>query len=379
MSQDQSSANSVQTEDQAPSPTALDTDAPPADETAPPPAAPKAEASAQEAKSEPRPTGGFATGLVGGAVATAVVVAGITAAWPFVRDQLLGSDGMRIAQLERQSDELTQKVALLQGQVSSQTDGAGATLSNGLNQRLTSVEQRLNSADEDPRLTSLSKKLDDVTADNARTHDDMEKLRNAIPPEGLILRLAERAESAEKAAREISSQHAQAQALLLVVGQLRDAIDRGDPYEYELHAVRRVAPPEEEAQLDALERGSAAGLPRRTSLLNSLPLLAPTILRAGVLPEDGSIWQRAAARLASMVTVRRIDGTGSDTASVLARAQAAARDGDLSKAVQELSALDGASAEAAAPWLKDAQSRLTVDKALSMLSADAMAISGKLN
>jgi len=354
MSQDQSSANSVQTEDQAPSPTALDTDAPPADETAPPPAAPKAEASAQEAKSEPRPTGGFATGLVGGAVATAVVVAGITAAWPFVRDQLLGSDGMRIAQLERQSDELTQKVALLQGQVSSQTDGAGATLSNGLNQRLTSVEQRLNSADEDPRLTSLSKKLDDVTADNARTHDDMEKLRNAIPPEGLILRLAERAESAEKAAREISSQHAQAQALLLVVGQLRDAIDRGDPYEYELHAVRRVAPPEEEAQLDALERGSAAGLPRRTSLLNSLPL-------------------------PSMVTVRRIDGTGSDTASVLARAQAAARDGDLSKAVQELSALDGASAEAAAPWLKDAQSRLTVDKALSMLSADAMAISGKLN
>lgn len=371
MSQDQSSANSVQTEDQAPSPTALDTDAPPAEAVA---AAP-----AEKPKSEPRPAGGFASGLLGGAVATAVVVGGIAAAWPFVRDQLLGADGTRIAQLERQSDELTQKVALLQGQVSNQTDGAGATISNGLNQRLTSVEQRLNSADEDPRLTSLSKKLDEVTADNARTHDDVEKLRNALPPEGLILRLAERAESAEKAAREISSQHAQAQALLLVVGQLRDAVDRGDPYEYELRAVRRVAPPEEEAQLDALERGSAAGLPRRASLLNSLPLLAPTILRAGILPENGSIWQRAVARLASLVTVRRIDGTGSDTASVLARAQAAARDGDLAKAVQELSALDGSAAEAAAPWLKDAQARLAVDKALSMLSADAMAISGKLN
>lgn len=351
MSQDHSEENTVHAEEPSPS----------APEIVPVP---------DEGKAEPRPAGGFAAGLMGGGAAALVMAAVIATVWLLLRDQLPGADGARIARLEQESGALSQKMTQLQGQTAAPSDD-GAMIA-GLNQRLSSVEQRLSGADEDPRLAALSKKMDGV-------HDDVEKLRNAIPPEGLILRLAERAESAEKAAREISSQHAQAQALLLVVGQLRDAVDRGDPYEYELHAVRRVAPPEEEVQLDALEGAASTGLPRRAALLNSLTLLAPTILRAGVIAENGSIWRRAAARLASLVTVRRIDGTGDDTASVLARAQTAARDDDLAKAVQELSALGGAPSEVAAPWIRDARARITVDKALSMLSADVMAISGKPN
>ena len=378
MSQDHSAETAVHVQDQtagepssaAPSPAALDTDAPVEEAAA---------SVVSDSKPAAKPIGGFMAGLLGGAAVTLVALATVTVAWPLVRDQLLGADGNRLSLLERQSDELSQKVALLQGQVSNQSEGAGATLSNSLNQRLTSLEQRLSSADEDPRLSSLSQKMDQTTADNAHLRDEMGQLRNSIPPEGLILRLAERAESAEKAARDISSQHAQAQALLLVVGQLRDAIDRGDPYDFELHAARRVAPPEEAPQLDALDVSATTGLPRRAALLNSLPLMVPAILRAGLVQENGSLWQRALNRLASLVVVRRIDGTGNDTASVLARAQSAVRDGDLNKAILELSTLSGASAEKAAPWIKDAQARVAVDRALSMLAADAMAISAKAN
>lgn len=385
MSQDHSTDTGVPAVEQAPSPAALDTDAPVEELNQ---AKPQEQAEAQAPSPAPQsgdqtpaapPRGGFAAGLIGGVAGTAVILAGMAAAWPFVRDQLLGADGTRIALLERQSDDLSQRLAQVQGQLGNQSDGAGATLLNSLSQRLSSVEQRLSSAAEDPRLSSLSQKMDQTVADNARLRDEMEKLRNTIPPEGLILRLAERAESAEKAAREISSQHAQAQALLLVVGQLRDAVERGDPYDFELHAVRRIAPAEEAAQLDVLAPSAVSGLPRRAALLNSLPLLAPTILRAGIIDDGGSLWDRALARLASLVVVRRIDGNGTDPASILARAQAAARDGDLAKAAQELGALEGPYAEKAAPWIKDAQARIAADRALSMLSADAMAISAKLN
>ena len=197
MSQDHSAETAVHVQDQtagepssaAPSPAALDTDAP-VEETA--------ASVVPESKPAAKPVSGFMAGLLGGAAVTLVTLATVTVAWPLVRDQLLGADGNRLSLLERQSDELSQKVALLQGQVSNQSEGAGATLSNSLNQRLTSLEQRLSSADEDPRLSSLSQKMDQTTADNAHLRDEMGQLRNSIPPEGLILRLAERAESAER-------------------------------------------------------------------------------------------------------------------------------------------------------------------------------------
>lgn len=319
---------------------------------------------------------GFANGLLGGAAVSLLVVGGLVAGWPLIKDQVLGMDGSRLANLERQSDELSQKVALLQGSLPSQANGE-TSLAASFNQRLASVEQRLSNAADDPRLTSMSQKLDQSSADNAKLHDEMASLRNAIPPEGTILRLAERAESAEKAAREISSQHAQSQALLLVVGQLRDAIDRGDSYELELHAARRVAPPEETSALDSLSANAANGIPRRAALLNSFPVLVPSILRATIVPQGDALWQRALAKLAALVTIRRIDGQGNDTASVLARAEMAVRDGDLAKAAQELTALDGAPAETAAPWIKDALARTAADHALSELAATAIAQTGR--
>ncbi|HVI50368.1 MAG TPA: mitofilin family membrane protein [Candidatus Sulfotelmatobacter sp.] len=383
MSQNQSTEHAAHAKEDAdaPSPAALDTDAPAEDVSS------EAHASQQDSNEDDAPArpraaavgGAFVNGALGGAAITVVVAAGVVAAWPMIKGPLLGADGSRLAVLERQTDELSQKVALLQGQVSNQSDGAGATLATGTNQRLNAIEQRLNSADEDPRLSSLSQKMDQTAADNAKMREELTQLRNTIPPEGTILRLAERAESAEKAAREISSQHAQAQALLLAVGQLRDAVDRGDPYDFELRAVRRITPPEEAATLDILAATAASGLPRRAALLNTFPLLAPGILRASVLPAGDGLWQRALTKLASLVSIRRIDGTGKDTASILARTEAAIRDGDLAKAAQELSALEGEPAAKADPWIRDAQARIAADRALSALSADAMADAAKLN
>jgi hypothetical protein len=61
--------------------------------------------------------------------------------------------------------------------------------------------------------------------------------------------------------------------------------------------------------------------------------------------------------------VRRIDGNGTGTDAVLARAEIAARQGDLAAVVNELSRLNGEAAKTVASWLAAARSRLDADAA----------------
>ncbi|HLN22915.1 MAG TPA: mitofilin family membrane protein, partial [Patescibacteria group bacterium] len=215
-------------------------------------------------------------------------------------------------------------------------------------------------------------KTDQTAEDLTRLNGAIDGLRRAMPPEGTILRLAERAEQAEKAVRDVAAQQQSAQALLLVVGQLREAIDRGDPYDIELRAARRIAPAEEAPSLDALTASASTGVARRDALVADFPALASAIVRAEFAP-DGNFWQRALNKLTALVNIRRIDGTGADTAAIVARAEARVKDGDLAKAVQELSALQGAPAQVAAPWLKSAGARVAADRTLSQLAATAAA------
>jgi hypothetical protein len=66
------------------------------------------------------------------------------------------------------------------------------------------------------------------------------------------------------------------------------------------------------------------------------------------------------------VTIRRVDGglQSGPEAAVGAAERALAR-GNLAETVAELDRLSGANAEAAAPWLKVARERLTVETALA--------------
>jgi len=318
---------------------------------------------------------GFLGGLAGGVAVTLLVVGGAAALWPQVSVHLSGGTGERLALLERQSDELAAKLAALQGGVVAPVGTVSADSSLSL--RLAALEQRLTQSGVGDQLGALSAKSDQAAQDIQKMQAEMQALRLAIPPEGTILRLAERAESAEQAARDIAKQHANAQALLLVVGQLREAVDRGDAYDVELRAARRVAPADTADMLDRLSAFAANGIARRAALLDRFPALAPVILRATVAPDEDGFWKRLWNRLAGLVVIRKVDGSGNDTASVLARAEAAVRDADLNKAVKELTVLEEAPAQAASEWLKQAQARIDADKALSELAATALAATTK--
>jgi len=329
---------------------------------------PQAESLPPPSPPAPSSTGkAFLAGLAGGALVTVAVLAAGAAALPKVTAMVLGDFDRRLLLVERAGDDLHSRLATLEQTESRNT---GATMLQNLTQRLAALES-------EPRGSGGGSDTH-LTGEISRLGAELEAVKRAIPPEGVILRLADKAEQAQKDARQLAERNRSAQALLLVVGQLREAVNRGDSFEAELRATRRLAPAEDMAELDSLGPSAATGIPRRETLLAQLPAATGEALRAAMAPPDGDIWQRSLNSLTRLFSLRRVDGKGSDLQSVVARAENGAKEGDLAKAADELASLDGEPGRQVADWLKSAKARITADKALSALAADAAAESAKL-
>jgi len=168
------------------------------------------------------------------------------------------------------------------------------------------------------------------------------------------------------------------QALVLAVGQLRDAATAGLGYGAELETARALAG-KEAALLEPLDALAAqrAGVPTFEALAGRFPAVAEAVLAAARQPDGGGWWERTQARLGGLVSLRRVGEVAGDAPdAVVARIERRLAEGDLAKAVAEAGGLAGPQAEAAAPWLKDAQARLAVDAALRRLQVEALQRAG---
>ena len=125
--------------------------------------------------------------------------------------------------------------------------------------------------------------------------------------------------------------------------------------------------------VEALRPAAASGVPTLAALRSSFDAVANQIVHAAQAPEGDGLLEQAAGNLMSLVTVRPVgaDVEGDSAVARVARAEAALEDGDLAAAVAELEALDGAAAEAAAPWLAEARPRLAAEAALHTLQERA--------
>jgi uroporphyrinogen-III synthase len=164
--------------------------------------------------------------------------------------------------------------------------------------------------------------------------------------------------------------------LLVAVGQLRDAVNRGVPYAAALEAVATLgqAEPEVQSALGALAPNARTGVPTAAQLVQRFDREAAEIVRADIAPEGAHWTDRLVARLSSLVTVRRTgaDAEGNAPSAIVARAEAKVKNGDLAGAVAELDKLSGKPADAAQPWLVAAKARLAADAALDALGAHAL-------
>jgi len=181
-----------------------------------------------------------------------------------------------------------------------------------------------------------------------------------------VLALADRLASLEK--RDAIA----ATALVLATAQLRDAAMAGRAYTVELETVIQLASRAGvEFNAASLKDGAAKGLARSDALNAAFLKSAPTIVRAGVLPDATASWfRRALDRILSIVSLRpfgALDGT--TPGAVVARAEQALGADNLAGAVAEIESLTGAPLEAAGAWLSQAKARVLAEKTLDELSA----------
>ncbi|MGZ6213278.1 MAG: mitofilin family membrane protein [Candidatus Binataceae bacterium] len=268
---------------------------------------------------------------------------------------------------------------------------APVTETAALNARIAELEQKLAAATRTPsgaaqseapapialnaRVTALetgagsSARLDDLSNRIAALEG---KSANA----NSVLALTDRVEALEKANRQAAAAQVTAVALLTAVNQLHDAIAVGRPFALELETAKALAG-RAGVTLDDQGFGAFArsGVPTIFELQRRFERTAPAIVRADILPADTANWlKRILNRALSIVTIRRTDGDvdGTDVPSVLARAERRLNEGDLARAVTEMSALSGNPAQAASEWVRAAEARVGAERAVTDASAKAI-------
>ena len=165
-------------------------------------------------------------------------------------------------------------------------------------------------------------------------------------------------------------------ALVLAVGQLRDALDKSGPFPAPLEALRAVGgdDPVVESALHVLSPLARTGVATKNRLIGTFDIAAAGAARAALAPEGAGWIERTVQRLAGVVTVRRegADVAGDSAQAVLARAEARLATGDLEGADKVLVGLTAEPANAMAAWRTAVASRIAADDALDKLGSHAI-------
>ncbi|MEK9753884.1 MAG: hypothetical protein VW338_11850 [Rhodospirillaceae bacterium] len=199
-----------------------------------------------------------------------------------------------------------------------------------------------------------------------------------VPADKAIAGVEKRLEEIERRATKGGVGAAKA-ALVLAVGQLRDAVQLGGGFERELQAVKGMAAGDAgiDAALLPLATYAKTGVPTLAMLRDDFAAMAGTVVsRAGT---GGGGWlEGMVRRLGTLVRVRRIDGAGADSVEgLVARAEKQLAAGDLAGAIAALEgvqALSPDAAKAAQPWLGRAKMRAGAERTLAALHIHAVSL-----
>ncbi len=320
------------------------------------------------------------------AAVAGIAIAGLAAGYYAALARIESLTEARLAPLADRLDELAARpipalpadlvvldgrIAVLEAEV---TELAVAPIADpALAARLEGVEQAI--LDLDRRLTELASAAPGATAPTMpndsiddSTDDRLDDLAARL--DDLATRTAT-TEAAVSAATQRLDETPQS-ALVLAVGQLREAARGREPFPAALEALGAVAAGDAVIAplLDELKGLAATGVPTVADLGASFDAALSAAL-APVSAPDAPWYRRALDRLGGLITIRRVgpDAEGDDLEARLARAEAALATGSLAEAV---TILDDAAPMAA--WLEQARRRVALDRALDELAARALAL-----
>jgi uroporphyrinogen-III synthase len=274
--------------------------------------------------------------------------------------------------LNTAKQEIAQRLSALETKAGVAQDGEAVTsLGESLSsqaKQLTTVSARLATLEaaigNSARLEDLSNRLNMLEGRTAEAHS--------------VLALSDRVTALETTARRTMVEQSANIALLMAVGQWRDALQAGRPFALELQTAKALAAKIGAATIDdsAFVATASKGLPTFADLQRQFGPAAAAAMRASAMPEGTSAWyRRILDRMLAIVTVRRLDGdaAGTSTAAILARAEARLNEGNLAAAVREMEGLSGDAAMAATAWQTQAKARVAAESAASDTTTQTVA------
>ena len=252
-------------------------------------------------------------------------------------------------------------------------------------QRLAERLQRLESGGEDvPEMMQRIARLEERVAQQVEATSDAGAASEATAATNLavaqtIADIARRVGALEKNTNLGTAMGNGARAVVLAVGQLREAVRSGAPFADSLESFSAVAPesPATADALAALRSYADSGVPTLESLRSRFDSLADATVHARAPAKEGSDWMdRTMDSLSSLVVVRRAGQptAGGPVEPVVAAAREALGRDDLEAAIRILERLTGPQAESVSMWLAEARARLVAERALTALHDEAVAL-----
>jgi hypothetical protein len=250
------------------------------------------------------------------------------------------AEAVDVTALKSSADRTEADVKQIADRVARAEQGRGAVETQAMRDRLTRFEQRIAALEKSAPPADFAQRLDSFALKSE---------------EGAL-----ETRIVELESQDMSGVMRRAAAVMALADLVR-ASAGGEPFADELSSLKALAPASPELQ--DLAHYAAKGVPTRTMLAESFSRQIDTILgndrSGGTHSWSGQMW----SGVMNVVTMRPIRNIiGNDPQARVARAQVDLNVGELARAVREINALPSPAREAAEPWLKSANERITVDR-----------------
>jgi hypothetical protein len=297
------------------------------------------------------------------------------------RERLRQDLGKALARLETVEASMASVREMAEAAARIEETAAAKESLQALSERLSAIEDRgaaVAGAADAERLSALAAARDEARKLAERMAELEKSQAQAATERETLAEMEKRLAAVEDRPAASQSGTASKGAVLLAVGQLRDAVRLGTAYQREYDAVKALAgaDPGIGAALLTLGKAAKTGVPTLAVLREEFGAMAsPLVAEARGQAADGWV-SKIVAKVGSLVTIRRTDGKGGDDIEALvARAEQRLAAGDLAGTVEAVDAMKPVSTEAAAmvaPWLDRAKTRLAAERALAALHIHAV-------
>lgn len=167
----------------------------------------------------------------------------------------------------------------------------------------------------------------------------------------------------------VQTQDLGAAAMLLALGELRGNLTKQKSFEEDLILLQKFAGdnPEMQASLARLAPYAKTGVLSRERLQQELKRISADIVMAKLRGEDVSVQDKVMGHLSTLVDVQKNGVPVDATKAITAQARQQMDQGDIHGAIATLQQLEGVEAEAAQPWLQQAQNTATANDSTMMI------------